>query len=232
MNRKDSLFKKGAGKMLTQCQAIEIPINDTHLTGDLTVLPKMKSLIIFVHGSGSSRKSPRNQMVARKLNQSCFGTFLFDLLTEEEALYRKNVFDIEFLTDRLVKVIKWLHQQKDLSKLRLGLFGASTGAAAAIQAADQLYGTDFIYAIVSRGGRPDLAADTLDFVKTPILLIVGGNDSEVLELNRCAQSHLVKSKLSVVPSATHLFEEPGALEEVADQASLWFDQSLKSTGTK
>jgi putative phosphoribosyl transferase len=208
-------------------RSLEIPVDQATLSGDLTMFPSMKALIIFAHGSGSGRKSPRNQMVASELNKAGFGTLLFDLLTDQEAKNRKNVFDINFLSNRLVSVTKWLRQQPDLKVTQLGYFGASTGAGAAIQAASKLSGSDSVYAIVSRGGRPDLAGDALKIVKSPTLLLVGGQDFDVIELNRQAQKLLFNSKLSIVPGATHLFEEPGTLEEVSRLAALWFKDHLE-----
>lgn len=180
--------------------------------------------ILFAHGSGSGRHSPRNQFVARSLQRAGFGTLLFDLLTDEEALDRSNVFDIELLADRLRGATDWLRTQSNRHS-RIGYFGASTGAGAALVAASQ---APEIAAIVSRGGRPDLAGETLRRVKTPTLLIVGEDDTEVLALNRRALAMLAGEKqLSIVAGATHLFEEPGTLEQVVELADRWFEQHLK-----
>lgn len=217
--------KKNTNKTISD---LKIPIDQVILDGDLTTFPSMKALIIFSHGSGSSRKSPRNQMVARQLNNAGFGTLLFDLLTDAEAVNRKNVFDIEFLSNRLVSVTQWLRKRPDVKNLNLGYFGASTGAAAAIQAAAKLPGLHRVYAIVSRGGRPDLAGSALKVVTAPTLLLVGSKDVEVMELNRQSQGLLSNSKLSIIPGATHLFEEPGTLDEVSKQAAKWFEDHLAS----
>lgn len=206
---------------------IAIPLESKKLIGDLTTFSSMRALIIFAHGSGSSRKSPRNRQVARYLNEKGVGTLLFDLLTDEEAEDRRNVFDIEFLSDRLVAVTKWLRNQPSLKNIPFGFFGASTGAGAALRAASLLEGRDSVYAIVSRGGRPDLAGRSLKFVSAPTLLLVGGEDFGVIELNQKAQEALENCELSIVPGATHLFEEPGALEEVERQAADWFLEHLQ-----
>jgi putative phosphoribosyl transferase len=208
-------------------RSIGIPIDQIHLDGDLTTFPSMKALIVFAHGSGSSRKSPRNQQVARELNNAGFGTLLFDLLTNQEAQDRKNIFDIEFLSNRLVSATQWIHGQPGLEEIPVGYFGASTGAGAAIRATAKLTYGGHIYAIVSRGGRPDLAGQALTQVRIPTLLLVGGNDFDVIELNRQAQRHLVNSELSIIPAATHLFEEPGTLDEVSRQAIGWFNDQLQ-----
>lgn len=217
---------------------LEIQVGKTQLKGDLTAFSSMKALIIFVHGSGSSRKSPRNQQVANDLNENGFGTFLFDLLSKQEAEDRRNVFNIDFLSERLVSVTKWLRGRPGLKTIPIGFFGASTGAGAAIQAAAKLCEivgeiegeaiskTEFIYAIVSRGGRPDLAGGALRAVRAPTLLLVGGQDVGVIELNQNAQRSLSNCELSIIPGATHLFEEPGALEEVSSQAIEWFRDHL------
>lgn len=224
------LLKKNVEGSKKMTREIEVPLNTTNntakLNGDLTTFSSMKAVIVFAHGSGSSRKSVRNQQVARYLNKNGFGTFLFDLLTDLEAEDRRNVFNIEFLSNRLVSATKWLRQQPELKTIPIGFFGASTGAGAAIQAASKLDDTNSIYAIVSRGGRPDLAADALKIVQTPTLLLVGGADIGVIELNQKAQSQLSHCELSIVPGATHLFEEPGALEEVSKQAAEWFQSHL------
>jgi putative phosphoribosyl transferase len=195
------------------------------LPGDLQLPPRATSLVLFAHGSGSSRSSERNRWVAGVLQQHRLATLLFDLLSEAEAAERRNVFDIELLTQRVVQAIDWADRQAALSGLCLGLFGASTGAAAALRAAALRPGR--VHAVVSRGGRPDLAAACLPRVGAPTLLIVGGADPEVLELNRQALRLLQCNKrLEVVPGATHLFEEPGALGSVAELAAGWFDTHL------
>jgi len=181
--------------------------------------------VIFAHGSGSSRLSPRNRGVAGRLNRAKLGTLLFDLLTEEEERDRRNVFDIALLAERLVAVTRWARRSEEEGSLPIGYFGASTGAAAALRAAASL-GAE-IGAVVSRGGRPDLAAERLAEVTAPTLLIVGGADRQVLELNGDAAKLLrCEHEVAVVPGATHLFEEPGALERVAELATAWFSRHL------
>ena len=176
---------------------------------------------MFAHGSGSSRHSPRNRYVASVLNDAGLATLLFDLLTVTEEHHRANVFDIDLLARRLVDVTGWLRTRPEAARLRIGYFGASTGAAAALWAATEP-GAD-VAAVVSRGGRPDLAAQRLGAVTAPTLLIVGGRDDVVLDLNRQAQAQLrCESRLAVVPGATHLFEEPGTLQVAAELARDWF----------
>lgn len=200
---------------------VTIPDGNVELDGDLTLPSGAIGLVLFAHGSGSSRLSPRNQYVAGVLNGSGIATLLFDLLTPEEDEIYKTRFNIGLLTERLVVSTHRIRERKDVASLSLGYFGASTGAAAALQAA-AILGTD-VRAVVSRGGRPDLAGDALKKVLAPTLLLVGGNDDEVIELNRLAYTELrCVKKLSIVPGATHLFEEPGTLEDVARQASNWF----------
>lgn len=197
------------------------------VAGDLRLPEDPAGLVIFAHGSGSSRLSPRNREVAAALNQAGFATLLFDLLTEEEELDRANVFDIGLLTERLVAVTRWVEGEPDVAALPLGYFGASTGAAAALGAAARLGAT--IGAVVSRGGRPDLAAERLEEVVSPTLLIVGGADWQVLELNEAAARLLrCEREVAVVPGATHLFEEPGTLERVCELAAAWFAQHLSA----
>lgn len=210
----------------SSARVVAIKVGDVTLDGELTVFPGMKSIVIFAHGSGSSRKSPRNTKVAQDLNAHGFGTLLFDLLTEEESLDRRNIFDIDFLSKRLVAVTRWLQQQKVAQDLPIGYFGASTGAAAALKAAALLSTTNNVYAIVSRGGRPDLAGDALKIIKVPTLLLVGSLDEGVIELNELAKKKLVNSELILIDGATHLFEEPGTLEEVSQKAAEWFEQCL------
>ena len=208
---------------------ILIRINDKSIYGNLEIPPKAKGLVIFAHGSGSSRFSTRNKYVAGILNKNNLGTLLFDLLTAEEekidnytAEYR---FNIELLAKRLIDVTDWLIKEPSLKSLKLGYFGASTGAAAALAAAAKR--PDIIYAVVSRGGRPDLAIESLPGVKAPTLLIVGGEDFDVIELNRTAYENIpAKKKLEIIPGATHLFEEPGALEEVSRLSAEWFTRYL------
>lgn len=178
-------------------------------------------LVLFAHGSGSSRLSPRNELVARALREVGFATLLFDLLTENEAMDRSNVFDIGLLSDRLHAATEWSRSDEVVRRLAVGYFGASTGAAAALVAAARP--GNKVSAIVSRGGRPDLAGDALPRVKAPTLLIVGGADTDVLALNRSALDKMrCEAKLEVVPRATHLFEEQGALERVVELARTWF----------
>lgn len=196
------------------------------LTGDVRLPPAASGLVIFAHGSGSSRLSPRNVQVAAALCAAGFGTLLFDLLSEEEAADRRNVFDIPLLAQRLVSATRWAHEDGQLGHLPIGYFGASTGAAAALCAAADLDGS--IWAVVSRGGRPDLAASRLGEVTAPTLLIVGGADEVVIELNEQAERALrCPTKLVIVPGATHLFAEPGALEQVAEHAADWFAGRLR-----
>ncbi len=198
------------------------------LVGHLTIPEECAGLVVFAHGSGSSRHSPRNRFVAAVLNSAGLGTLLFDLLTPEEEFDRAAVFDIELLADRLGAVTRWLEAQPEAMGLRIGYFGASTGAGAALWAAAEPNSS--IAAVVSRGGRPDLAGPKLDQVRAPTLLIVGGRDEVVLELNRQAQMQLrCESQLAVVPGATHLFEEPGTLEEVSRLAGDWLLSRLAPT---
>lgn len=191
------------------------------LTGDLAVPPGASGLVLFAHGSGSSRKSPRNQQVAEALREEGMGTLLFDLLTEAESLDRRNVFDIELLAERLMNATSWVRERMLPSDLRIGYFGASTGAAAALVAAALSPTT--VSAVVSRGGRPDLANRYLARVTAPTLLVVGGNDFEVIHLNQQAYGRLsCPKRLEIVPDATHLFEEPGAMDAVIRLAAQWF----------
>ena len=203
-------------------QLLHIPTNGAMLEGILTIPKADHNIVIFAHGSGSSRHSKRNNFVAEVLNKSLIGTLLFDLLTPEEDLSYENRFDIELLTKRLKSATEWLIEYlKPKKDIKVGYFGASTGAAAAIEAACVL-GTS-ISVIVSRGGRVDLAKDVLAYIKAPTLLIVGEYDDVVLDWNKEAYELINgKKKLSVIPKATHLFEEPGALEEVAKLACDWF----------
>ncbi len=204
---------------------LTIPVApDLSLSGDLTIPQRARGIVAFAHGSGSSRLSPRNRAVAKALSDAGFATLLFDLLTPSEELDRTNVFDIPLLASRLAAGSAWLRGRSDVGRLPLGYFGASTGAAAALTAAAGL--GDQVSAVISRGGRPDLARD-LGAVRAPTLLIVGGADHQVLELNRAAQQRLrCPSALAVVPGATHLFEEPGALEQVSQLAIDWLERHL------
>ncbi|MFG3477359.1 phosphoribosyltransferase family protein [Streptomyces sp. NPDC047980] len=199
-------------------EAVEVEAGGTRLAGELALPEGASAVVMFAHGSGSSRHSPRNRAVATALNSAGLGTLLFDLLTEPEAADRRNVFDIEVLADRLSGATGWLRTR---TPVPVGYFGASTGAAAALWAASSA-GPE-VGAVVSRGGRPDLAGPRLPGVRAPTLLIVGGRDTTVLDLNRQAESALrCECRLVVVPGATHLFEEPGALDEVSDLARDWF----------
>src|SRR5512134_1065848 len=200
----------------------DVTIGEKRLEGELAGPADPQGLIIFAHGSGSSRHSPRNTFVAESLRRRGFATLLIDLLTEAEAGDRRNVFDIPLLAERVVEALAWARGDAEAGALPVGLFGASTGAAAALVAAAAA--PDDVAAMVSRGGRPDLAEDALERVRAPVLLIVGGADKAVLDLNRSALARLTAiKKLEIVPGATHLFEEPGALEAVVVFASNWFE---------
>ena len=202
-----------------------IPAGSVALPGELSLPPSAPAVVVFAHGSGSSRLSPRNRQVAAALQRAGSGTLLFDLLTEEEARDRANVFAIPLLGRRVAAAVRWLDGEGSRRGLPLGLFGASTGAAAALWAAVEL--GDRVGAVISRGGRPDLAGDRLPLVRCPTLLVVGGADTEVLALNRAALRALrCRAELAVVPGATHLFEEPGALKHVTDLACVWFERHL------
>lgn len=205
---------------------LDIPVSDATLKGILKVPDKMSGMVIFAHGSGSSRLSRRNNYVADVMVQHGFGALLFDLLTETEDQIYENRFDIELLTDRLIQVTHWLGQQPACQDAGIAYFGASTGAAAALKAAARL--PDEITAVISRGGRPDLAGvDALANVKAPTLLLVGGHDDVVIELNRQAHDAMACTrKMTIVPGATHLFEEPGTLEQVAELAGQWCEQYI------
>lgn len=211
--------------------AVRVPIGRDHIDGDLCVPADAKGIIVFVHGSGSSRYSPRNRQVAAYLQQRGFATLLIDLLTavEEDAdeytgQYR---FDIALLADRVVHIVNWLQQRADTAPLAIGLFGASTGGGAALVAAARL---QTIAAVVSRGGRPDLADQALRSVTAPTLLIVGSLDRPVIAMNRAAMSQMTASvSLEIVPGASHLFEEPGTLDRVASLTADWFARHLKPT---
>ena len=209
---------------------VQIHAGRAVLSGNLDIPENANALVLFAHGSGSSRHSPRNQFVARTLNDVGLGTLLFDLLTQEEEAIdtqtRELRFNIHLLAERLVHAAKWAKQQEETSDLGIGYFGSSTGGAASLVAAVDL--PQDIGAVVSRGGRPDLAGEALPKVKAPTLLIVGGNDDIVIELNEQARDRMrCEAKLEIVPGATHLFEEAGALEQVAKLANDWFLLHLK-----
>jgi putative phosphoribosyl transferase len=208
-----------------------VPADEVTLPGDLVVPMQARAVVLFAHGSGSSRNSPRNRMVAAELRTAGLGTLLMDLLSEREnrhdARTGEHRFDIALLGRRLVAAIDWLEGQPDTRGLPVALFGASTGAAAALVAAAER--PERVLTVVSRGGRPDLAGDALEGVRAPVLLIVGGQDHEVLRLNQEAAQRLrAPHFLAVVRGATHLFEEPGALEQVADIARQWCVDRLRS----
>jgi putative phosphoribosyl transferase len=206
-------------------ETLRIKIDDVFLEGELTIPESPLGLIIFSHGSGSSRFSPRNKLVSQFLNNNGFGTFLFDLLTQEEDQDYDLRFDIELLSSRLEEVTRYLLKLAELKNLAFGYFGASTGAASALIAASKLQSK--IMAVVSRGGRPDMASGYLENVKAPTLLIVGELDFDVLNLNKKALEEMPgKKNLEIVEAATHLFEEPGTLEQVAELSLDWFNQNL------
>ncbi|HET9485847.1 MAG TPA: dienelactone hydrolase family protein, partial [Chryseosolibacter sp.] len=208
-------------------QSLRIKAGNVTLDGELALPGNAKGLVIFSHGSGSSRFSPRNNFVAQHFRDRGFGTFLFDLLTREEDEHYDNRFNIDLLSGRLVEVTNLVCKLPSVQDLPTGFFGASTGAASAIVAASEL--KDHIKAIVSRGGRPDLAMGSLALIKSPILLIVGSLDDQVLLLNRQALENVQATKsLKIVDGATHLFEEPGKLEEVALLSGDWFEKYLVS----
>ena len=215
------------GNTASRDEEVDVPSGEVSLIGRLTVPPAPIGTVVFAHGSGSSRHSPRNRYVAGVLNEAGFATLLLDLLTVEEETDRSNVFDVRLLAERLGDATRWTSVQPEVSSTGVGFFGASTGAAAALRAAAQ---SDCrVSAIVSRGGRPDLAGPLLPAVTAPTLLIVGGRDEKVLALNRSAQAELrCESLLTIVPDATHLFEEPGALETVAGLARDWFLEKMGS----
>jgi putative phosphoribosyl transferase len=209
----------------TRERSVELDAGGVGLSGDLALPEPASALVLFAHGSGSSRRSPRNRQVAGVLNEAGLATLLFDLLSEAEAADRGNVFDISLLGERLATATRWALEQDELAALPIGYFGASTGAAAALVASVAL--GDRVRAIVSRGGRPDLAGDALPPVTAPTLLLVGGADELVIELNRQAQAQMnCETRLVVVPGATHLFEEAGALEAVAAHAVRWLRRHL------
>jgi putative phosphoribosyl transferase len=215
--------------MTTEKKEVSITAGQSAIHGDLHLIKDSKNIIIFAHGSGSSRLSKRNLFVAEILQNSHFSTFLFDLLTPEEEKVdeqtREFRFDIEMLSRRLILVSEWIKNQKETKHLKIGYFGASTGAAAALTAAAQL--PDDIKAVVSRGGRPDLALEYLKFVKAPTLFIVGELDNDVIALNTFAYEHLKCEKdMQIIKGASHLFEEKGTLEQAATAAKSWFLQHM------
>jgi putative phosphoribosyl transferase len=208
---------------------VRLTAGEIMLDGSLCVPDNAPGLVVFAHGSGSSRLSPRNMFVARTLRKAGLGTLLFDLLTADEEridlVTAELRFDVSLLAARLINATDWLVKKPEAKGLKIGYFGSSTGAAAALIAAAER--AELVGAVVSRGGRPDLAEEALPLVKAPTLLIVGGEDFQVIELNREAQEQLkAKNDLAIVPGATHLFEEPGALEKVADLAAGWFVKYL------
>lgn len=211
-------------------RAVQIDLPGAVLSGDLTIPEEASGLVIFAHGSGSSRHSPRNRFVAQRINAQGLGTLLVDLLTaeEEEAdeVTREMRFDIGLLARRVAQVVAWAGRQKQTAPLLIGLFGAGTGAAAALVAAAGLP-AGVVRTVVSRGGRPDLAREALARVQCPVLLIVGGQDDVVIDLSKQARAEMrCETELVIVPGATHLFEEEGALEEVADLAAEWLGERL------
>ena len=212
-------------------RAVEIDLPEVVLSGDLTMPEGARALVIFAHGSGSSRHSTRNRFVARRINEEGLGTLLMDLLTEDEErvdeVTRELRFDIGLLARRVAQVVEWAARQRELAGMKVGLFGSSTGAAAALVAAAELSEVA-VQAVVSRGGRPDLAGRALRRAPCPVLLIVGGRDEVVIELNEQARAEMrCETELVIVPGATHLFEEAGALEQVADLAAGWLKSRMR-----
>ena len=212
-------------QVVTNTKDMTIPLREVTLQGDLHIPDPAGGLVIFSHGSGSSRHSPRNKFVAQQMQQAGLATLLFDLLTPKEDLDYQRRFDIELLTKRLIEVTHWVLDNSQTRHLSLGYFGASTGAASALKASAVLGST--VHAVVSRGGRPDLALDQLDRVQSPTLLIVGGRDHQVITMNKQAYAKLsCQKEMIIVPGASHLFEEPGKLDEVASISSAWFKDWL------
>ncbi len=204
---------------------LDIPLSGITLKGDLVIPEKATGIVVFSHGSGSSRFSPRNRMVAELIQKQNIATFMFDLLTEEEDHINENRFNIDLLTNRLIETTQWLMEHEDTKSLLVGYFGASTGAASALRAAAHF--REAIKAVVSRGGRPDLTLTELPLVTAPTLLIVGGFDTPVIPMNKMAYDKLESVKdMKIVEGATHLFEEPGKLLEVADLAIDWYKKYL------
>lgn len=231
--RRAGSARASAGSVLDEENGttVEIAAGQAILKGDLYIPANLSGAVLFAHGSGSSRLSPRNQFVARALQEAGMATLLLDLLTEEEEARDRDGaelrFDIEMLTERVLHAAEWLTQQRELAGVRIGIFGASTGAAAALAAAAE---NDAIATVVSRGGRPDMAGPALENVHAPVLLIVGSQDRTVLNLNKQALARLGgEKKLEVIAGATHLFEEPGALERVAQLARHWFGHFLSGS---
>jgi pimeloyl-ACP methyl ester carboxylesterase len=223
------MVRKAAMSAANRFALEPVVIPPMNLAGDLLTPPHPKGLVIFAHGSGSSRFSPRNREAAEGLVAAGLAALLFDLLTEGEAQDRARVFDIDLLALRLVQAVDWAGGRSDLRALPIGLFGASTGAAAALRAAAER--PEAVAAVVSRGGRPDLAGAALARVRAPTLLIVGGDDEPVLTLNRDAARRIPGPvETAVIPGATHLFEEPGALQAVIRMAVAWFDKRLQGSG--
>ncbi|HLT19932.1 MAG TPA: alpha/beta family hydrolase [Thermomicrobiales bacterium] len=221
-----------SGQHASSAREIQIPVDSDAITGDLRIPAGATAIVVFAHGSGSSRHSPRNRQVAAALEQRGLATLLFDLLTPGEEridlVTRRLRFNIALLGERLGIVTEWLLGQPETRELAIGYFGASTGAAAALVAAAQH--RDVVRAVVSRGGRPDLAASALGRVAAPTLLIVGERDEPVIQMNRDAMKEMTAEvRLEIVPGATHLFEEPGALEEVTRLAGDWFERHLMAT---
>ena len=213
-------------KTLSDYKSVLIPLPSVHLRGRLRIADDQKGLVIFSHGSGSGRYSSRNNYVAEHLLSNGFSSLLFDLLTEKEGLIYENRFDVKLLTDRLIRTTLWMIEYEEIMHVPIGYFGASTGAASALGAAEIL--GDKIKAIVCRGGRPDLAMPVLKNIKAPTLLIVGGDDHIVIKLNKKAYNELGGIKeLEIIEGATHLFIEPGKLEEVGVLSSKWFDKYLE-----
>lgn len=214
-------------------QEINVPNGDIALPGTLTLPRDSRGVVLFAHGSGSNRFSPRNERVAGELQQAGFATLLMDLLTPEEALRDERTrnlrFDIGLLGQRVIAALDWMLQQPKLARMQIGLYGASTGAAAALVAAAEH--SETVRAVVSRGGRPDLAGEALWRVEAPTVLIVGGNDAQVISLNEEALSKLrTEKKLEIVPGATHLFPEPGAMDQVCRLSVEWFQRHLERDG--
>jgi len=209
--------------------SVQIPAGAATLAGDLSIPDRAAALVLFAHGSGSSRHSPRNQLVARTLNNAGLATLLFDLLTQKEEAIdlrtREHRFNISLLAERLIHATKWAKQREQARHLRIGYFGSSTGGAAALDAAAEL--PEKVGAVVSRGGRPDLAGNALPKVRAPTLLIVGGEDHVVIDLNEKARAQMrCEVRIDIILGATHLFEEPGALGQVANLATDWFVRHL------